>query len=121
MQFALHPHQLRVQQHVTLFVGDLFPDDEVAAAGLVLQCDERDAARSARTLFGNDQSSDPHMQTGFERLELLCRDITIPVEVAANQLHGVTSQGEAETLVVSDDVLALRRAPQHRRRLETVE
>ena len=54
LKLSLHAHEAGVQQDVALILGNFLPDHQVAAAGLVLERYECNAARSTRPLFGDD-------------------------------------------------------------------
>ena len=48
--------EARIEQHIALLIGNLFPDNQVAAPGFILERDERDAARRSGPLLGNDKT-----------------------------------------------------------------
>src|SRR6059058_2408858 len=56
LERAVDGEQARAQQLLALPLREIVPDDDVDHTGLVLERDEGDAARRARTLASGDQS-----------------------------------------------------------------
>ncbi|MCY1180587.1 hypothetical protein D9M73_210420 [compost metagenome] len=109
LQRAVHLHQPRFQERPPLALGEVVPDHHVEHAELVFQGDEGHPAGGLRALAADHQAGDAHRAAVFQRRQFPGAAATARLQRAAQQLHGMRTEGGAEDGVVGQQVLAAGR------------
>jgi len=114
---AAHLEQPGFEQCRTKRLGNLLPDDQIHIARLILQGDERHAARAARPLARDHQAGRADHSSVRLLPQILRRQDGAPHQPVAQQGERMTAQRQTGTGIVGDDVLAFARSAQQRNAL----
>src|SRR6266852_668716 len=106
-KYSFDAHQACAEQLTPLALGEIVPDNDVEAAGLVLERHEHRSRGGARALATGDDTRRPDPAVAWQQADFLCGAKAHAREVRAQQRKWMAPQGETGARVVGHEILSL--------------
>src|SRR6266852_8284008 len=112
---SLDAHQARAEQLAPLAFDEMWPDDDINIAGLVLERYKYRSRGGARALAAGDDARRPRRSTAGEQLQLIGGGEAHARKVRSQQGERMAPERETGARVVGHEVLSLGWSRQNRR------